>query len=286
MSLVCPACESTRGHRFVESHGSYKVFRCAGCTVEFAWPMDSTLDKGSIARVYESRTEFVGQYIGWFHREFLKHMPSPPGALLDVGCGTGDFVELASRNGYKATGIDPDQTAIESGKAFHGDVPLFCTTAADFFRRNDSRHDVITFFEVLEHLENPQGFLQEVRRHLVYRGHIALSVPNNDSPMIRLYRKATRVIDYPPHHLTRWSKKALRRLLEAGGFEIVQMVSLEPSVTDIIPDACRIRLSMLRPMGRARVAAFLRILANPMDRLVSIAVKEGRGMFVLARATS
>ena len=248
--------------------------------------METSLDDKSIEGIYESRVEFVGQYIGWFHLEFLKLRPKPQGALLDMGCGTGDFVQLATKNGYGATGIDSDHTAIECGKAFHGDIPLFCMKATDFFHRNDTRYDVVTFFEVLEHLENPRGFIGEVRRHLADRGYIAFSVPNNDSPLIRLYRKATRIIDYPPHHLTRWSKKAVKRLLEGGGFDVVELISLQPTITDIVPDACRIRLRKLRPENRARVAAILCNVAHPLDKLVAMTVKEGRGMFVLARTRS
>ncbi len=286
MRLVCPVCEMAQDHRLVEARGRYQIFRCTDCTVEFASPMETSLDDKRIEEIYGSRVEFVGQYIGWFHLEFLKFRPRPHGTLLDMGCGTGDFVELAIRSGYRAIGIDPDSTAIESGKAFHGNVPLFCMTATEFFHRNDTRYNVITFFEVLEHLENPRGFLGEVHRHLAEGGYIALSIPNNDSPLTRLYRKATRIIDYPPHHLTRWSKNALKRLLETCGFDVVKLICLQPTITDIIPDTCMIRLRILDPKTRTRVASILRKMVHPLDKLVAMTLEEGRGMFVLARTRS
>jgi 2-polyprenyl-3-methyl-5-hydroxy-6-metoxy-1,4-benzoquinol methylase len=260
------------------------MLRCPSCGLEFSHPLASAPDESQIAEIYEDRPQFVGQYIGWFHREFLAANPSPQGTLLDVGCGTGDFVRLSISHGYRATGIDPDSRAIEAGRRFHGGIPLCAMGAAEFFAQNDRQYDVITFFEVLEHLEDPRRFVETVKHHLADRGWIALSVPNNDSPLLGLYRKVTRIIDYPPHHLTRWSKRTMTFLLESAGFEIVRVVTLRPSLADIIPDACRIRLRRLRPERRARVAGLLRLIISPLDALTPRIWHEGRGMFVLARA--
>lgn len=78
--------------------------------------------------------------------------------------------------------------------------------------------DVVTFFEVLEHQENPQWFLDVAKKFLSDEGCIAMSVPNRNR-----WQKAPDTLDYPPNHLTRWSPNALRNFLERNGFEILSL---------------------------------------------------------------
>lgn len=283
MTLACPACGRAGGHLLREERETYRMFCCPDCTVEFSDPMQTAQDDARIAVVYEGRTQCVGQYLGWFHRQFLQALPAHGGTLLDIGCGTGDFVAAARRCGYDAMGIDTDREAVQAGKSHYGDLPLFCMRAEDFLGRDPRRYDVVTFFEVLEHLENPAGFIALVRAHLKAGGWIALSVPNNDSRLSAVYRRLTRFIDYPPHHLTRWSKQGLTHLVQAHGFTVERLAVLTPSLSDLVSDTCRLRLTMLPMERRLRLGATLTRMLRPADGLAPLVSKEGRGMFLLAR---
>lgn len=259
------------------------MFRCPDCAVEFSDPMQTATDDARIAAVYEGRTQRAGQYLGWFHREFLQSPPARGATLLDIGCGTGDFVSAARRCGYDAMGIDTDREAVQTGRSYHGDLPLFCMRAEDFLQQEPRRYDVVTFFEVLEHLESPSAFIALVRSHLTTDGQMALSVPNNDSRLLAVYRQLTGVIDYPPHHLTRWSKQGLTRLVSAHGFTVERLVVLTPSFSDLVFDTCRLRLTKLPMERRLRVGAALTRMLRPADGLAPLVSQEGRGLFVLAR---
>jgi 2-polyprenyl-3-methyl-5-hydroxy-6-metoxy-1,4-benzoquinol methylase len=283
MPVICPICGTDAGHIMTETCDHYRMYRCPDCTVEFAEPMRSCADDPRVAALYEGRIQMVGQYLGWYHREFLAVTGRQPGTLLDIGCGTGDFVRAACEHGYQAVGIDSDREAIEAGRLHHVGISLHCTAAEEFLRQDSGRYDVITFFEVLEHLQNPRGFLAAVRDHLTANGGVALSVPNNDSCLLRIYRKLTGMIDRPPHHLTRWSKRAIAYLLREQGFEVAKLAVLPPSFTDLIPDTCRIRLRRLRLEQRLRVGAALCQLLRWSDELAKRLIAEGRGTFVLAR---
>ncbi len=283
MTIRCPACAAETGHLFREVCGPYRIFRCLTCGLEFSDPMRAHPDDPSIALIYEGRQACVGQYLGWFHEDFLRAVPAPRGALLDIGCGTGDFVRAACDAGYRAAGIDMDKEAITAGKAYHGDIPLLCMPVAEYFGKDTRTFEVITFFEVLEHLEAPRDFLSTVRSRLTSGGWIGLSVPNNDSPLLGVYRRLTRVIDYPPHHLTRWSKQAITQILKTTGFSVERLVSLEPSFSDVISDACRLRFIHWSVERRLRMGARLSRAFRATDWLARLVFSEGRGMCVLAR---
>ena len=78
--------------------------------------------------------------------------------------------------------------------------------------------DIITFFEVLEHQDDPKGFVSKVMRLLKPYGCIAGSVPNRNVPL-KDWQWFRDVGDFPPHHFTRWSKRCLEGFLTSMGFE-------------------------------------------------------------------
>ena len=79
------------------------------------------------------------------------------------------------------------------------------------------KYDFVVFFEVLEHLENPGAFLLALKKILSPSGRIVFSTPNR-----MRFLPQTHWADYPPHHLTRWSREATRCALEKNGFMVEQ----------------------------------------------------------------
>lgn len=280
--MTCPACRCADGHMPGDCRDEYRMYRCPTCGLEFADPMRSSPGDGRIAALYEGRTNLVGGYLGWYHAAFFASGVAP-GRLLDLGCGTGDFVAAALGHGFVALGVDQDGAAIAAGRRYHGEIELHEAHIQEFLQRDQQPFDVITLFEVLEHLEDPGAFLRVARARLREGGAIALSVPNNDSPLLTAYRRLTRRIDVPPHHLTRWTKKALSHLLTREGFRVLSWSVLPPTFSDLVLDACRMRFRVLSLQQRLRVGAILTRCVRPADRLVRAVAHEGRGMFALAR---
>jgi 2-polyprenyl-3-methyl-5-hydroxy-6-metoxy-1,4-benzoquinol methylase len=279
--MTCLACGCSSAQTPRGTRDEYRIFRCPACGLEYTDPMRSGRCDERVTRLYEARAGMVGQCLGWYHERFLA-LGLRPGRLLDLGCGTGDFVAAARRSGFDAEGIDTDAAALNAGRRHHGAIPLHEAAAEDFLQQDATRYDVITFFEVLEHVEDPPGFLRAVRRRLAPDGSIAFSVPNNDSPLLGVYRLLTGAIDVPPHHLTRWSRKALTVLLARGGFRVQALVPLHPALSDLAGDVCRVRLTRLSLPRRVRLGAMLEACLRPLDRPLRTVVSEGRGMFGFA----
>lgn len=152
------------------------------------------------------------------HKYFLKDPLAPGnGELLDIGCGTGNFLAAARDTGYGVTGIELDRNAARFAKGRLGLQKVFPLTVSDFVAQHpEEQFDVVTFFEVLEHQAAPMDFVQKVSACVRRGGLIALSVPNRDRWMT-----GPDVLDYPPNHFLRWNAAALKRFLESQGFDVL-----------------------------------------------------------------
>ena len=121
--------------------------------------------------------------------------------------------------GSKLRAVELNQSAVRFARETYGLREIFAMRPEEFRAANpDKTFDVVTFFEVLEHQDDPQGFLKVAQESLASGGYIALSVPNRTR-----WQKGVETLDYPPNHLTRWSPLALRNFLEKNGFEVLSM---------------------------------------------------------------
>lgn len=145
--------------------------------------------------------------------------------VLDVGCGVGNFLAPAARAGWETWGIDFDNDAIVAGKRAFGLDNLETADLSAFAANHlGLRFDLVTFFDVLEHLDDHASFMTELDRLLVSNGAIALSVP---------YRHGWRWLmphDLPPRHLTRWDENSIRIFLGRYGFSLIELKRLPASL--------------------------------------------------------
>jgi len=135
------------------------------------------------------------------------------GRLLDVGCGNGAFAEFASSAGYEVIGLDVDATSIEIARSRKIPGASFQCISLEEFSNAEfevGQFDVITMFEVLEHLANPAATLSLVKDLLRDKGFFVGSLPNIERPLMwQIY------MDYemPPYHLTYWTTRSWSEFL-------------------------------------------------------------------------
>lgn len=231
----CPACgASERTPR--ESAAPYEIFQCNACGLNFCDPMqagDEAYYQGHV--VYEKATESAArqQLASADHRanrRLLRMLPA--GArTLDMGCGYGAFVALARRQGLDAHGVDFNAEQIEAGRRAYGLADRLHVGLVEKLPQLfvESSYDMVSLFEVIEHVERPRALLEQARRLLKPGGLLALSCPNEArwQPAGRIF------VDYPPHHLTRWSPPVFGKLLAELGFEGMK-VRIDASFRDIL----------------------------------------------------
>src|SRR5574343_1890386 len=127
------------------------------------------------------------------------------GNLLDIGAGTGDFLNEANKQGWTTLGYEPNNSAKilaeNKGVVFTDDI--FVLPNASF--------DVITMWHVLEHVPNLEEYIANLKRLLKPGGTIIIAVPNYKSFDAQYYGRFWAAYDVP-RHLWHFSKTSIKRL--------------------------------------------------------------------------
>jgi 2-polyprenyl-3-methyl-5-hydroxy-6-metoxy-1,4-benzoquinol methylase len=137
--------------------------------------------------------------------------------LLDIGCGEGFFLFNASKVGYTTKGIEISQDAAEyARREFSLDVEA---KPFEELRFVENYFDVVTLWQVLEHVPYPLMVLKEVHRILKPGGLIATSTPDIEGIMVKIFRR--KWWNLRRLHINQFTAKTLTDILNRAGFENV-----------------------------------------------------------------
>ena len=142
--------------------------------------------------------------------------------LLDVGCSNGAFISAAQTLGIKAEGVEPAaapaQAAVESGLKVHQGF------LQDIHLANAS-FDVVTLFEVLEHIKDPLSLMKECHRVLSQGGLLVIRTGNTDSWSARFMKNRWEYFSITEHggHISFFNPVSMLKLAQRSGFSIASL---------------------------------------------------------------
>ncbi len=166
--------------------------------------------------------------------------------ILDVGCGTGEFLHEMQQHGWQTTGLETNERAADYAKAEYGlSVSTSELAGVDF---EESSFDVITFWHVLEHVLDPVQTLMIARRILKDDGIILVACPNVESADARFYGSNWVALD-APRHLSHFVPATLARACEKSALEIFK---LQPMFLDAIYN-CLMSELLVAKMGGNKI---------------------------------
>lgn len=165
--------------------------------------------------LFERIYHFVKQYTLSQKERIIYSELNRKGNLLDIGAGTGDFLAYAKAKNWEVVGIEPNQKA--KGLALKKGV-LFVDNTTEL---SDNSFDVITMFHVLEHVENLDKQLSELKRISKPNGIIIIAVPNYKSYDAEYYKEFWAAYDVP-RHLWHFSKTSIQKLFSEKGMELIK----------------------------------------------------------------
>lgn len=286
-AVTCPGCtaaidENTPRQEYVSSFDGtrYKLYRCHGCALEFWSPLRM------IPEFYEREGFHAYQDFHAGNRPFPRwtlpffdHIETDTGLLLDVGCGDGAFLERAARSGLRAHGVDLDRRSVAVARRRPGlELIEFRDLAshARYCNERGIRYDVITFFEVLEHQDDPANFLRLVTALLAPKAKVAGTVPNRDRFLGSITKRFDEG-DLPPHHFLRFSANVLCDLLARHGFVEIKVITSghmrwREIDARIGPALTHMTARWPRPV-RGIVVTLGRLLSKPAALLISLGMR-------------
>ncbi len=136
--------------------------------------------------------------------------------LLDVGCGTGDFLEIAQQNNWHVSGIEPNEKARNIANKKTNNT-VFKTDQLLKFESNS--FDVITLWHVLEHLPNLEEQMATFKTLLKPNGTLIIAVPNYKSFDAIHYKQFWAAYDVP-RHLWHFNKASISKLVAKFNFKV------------------------------------------------------------------
>lgn len=227
----CPNCQRTDVRNWLSApdrlHGrreKYTLVRCPGCSL--VWLSNPPQPEEMHLHYTDAYDKLISaggdNPARWgFRKEMIARFKNS-GALLDLGCSAGAFLELMRSESWKLHGVEMSAQAAKTAETRTG-AHVFVGNVLDAqFPANS--FDVITCFDVLEHLYEPTRVMSRVAEWLKPGGIFYVLVPNVDSAEARVFGSYWHGLELP-RHLFHYSPESLKALAESVGFEEVSLVT-------------------------------------------------------------
>jgi SAM-dependent methyltransferase len=232
----CPVClsesiiEEFSAEDNTVSHEMFSIWKCNTCSVRFTQdiPEQDVIGKYYQSDSYVSHSDTKRGFINAMYHHVRnytlnlkrklveKEVGTQSGDILDIGCGTGAFLNNMKNAGWSVTGLEPDETA--KAKAFEL-YKINPQQPSSLFQLEGKTYDAITLWHVLEHVHQLDDYMQQLKKILKDKGAIFIAVPNHTSNDAGYYKEKWAAYDVP-RHLYHFSPNSMEVLLQRHGMKL------------------------------------------------------------------
>ena len=234
---TCPLCGSANIDHCLTvkdhtvSRESFDIMHCSNCSGRFTQdvPSPAYIGKYYQSADYISHTDTREGIVNKLYHQVRKITLNQKkrlveqvtarkkGKLLDVGAGTGLFVQTMRKAEWQVIGLEPDAGA----RKLAANMNINLDDPATLFTLPDASFDAITLWHVLEHVHELHQYLDQCRKLLAASGKLIVAVPNYTSADARHYGSNWAAYDVP-RHLYHFSPAAMQMLMNKHDFRLVK----------------------------------------------------------------
>lgn len=239
--ITCTFC-GVAEQKFFCSKDGFSLYRCTGCGHGSIRPLPSDMS-GIYTREYFTGADSGFGYVDYDRdKEPMRPLlvrslvraeqllgannKTQKGNLLDVGAATGFFLDIARARGWNVRGVEISDFA--AGIARGKGINVTTGTLTDL--ELPGSFDLITFWDVIEHVQDPLEELRRAAGLLVPGGVLLMTTPDWDSRYARLLGKRWHSI-VPPEHIHYFTRTSMRLLLKKVGLQEIDMYGPAKSFT-------------------------------------------------------
>lgn len=239
--ISCPICDSSSSSIVTFRFDSDRIVQCSNCGHVYLNPVLTDSQLEAIYKKYhvsEDEDSYIKTVNGWIsdpkgpYQYFLSLIDGSCGfkgkRLLDIGCGTGCFLFECSNRGAVVTGVDSSLKAVQLAKKYFN-LDIIPKSLEEAVKEGDllsSGFDMVTAFEVIEHVRKPTEFLSFLYRLLAPGGLVFVSTPN-----FHLYysmgSSAPSLTGYS-EHIHFFDVKSLTNCFERCHYDVINVTTLNP----------------------------------------------------------
>ena len=232
----CPNCGNENishvlsAKDYTVSNEEFEIWECENCTIRFT---QNVPEQNNIGQYYQSenyishsdtKKGFVNNLYHTVRKRTLLQKKNlvesitqkSKGTILDLGAGTGAFLNTMKIAGWKSIGLEPDKTARDKASKLYG---INLKESGELFSLPAESLDAITLWHVLEHVHQLHEYIKEFRELLKQDGKLFIAVPNYTSKDAKIYGSFWAAYDVP-RHLYHFSPKAMETVLNKHGLKL------------------------------------------------------------------
>ncbi|MDR1882167.1 MAG: class I SAM-dependent methyltransferase [Prevotella sp.] len=236
---ICPVCGNTElvphlsCKDYLTTRESFDIYRCKACGFALTqdFPAEDEIDPYYEAPEYishsDTRQGIINILYHWARKIALKsksktvnrYATKKTGMLLDIGAGTGYFLNRMKEQKWIVTGIEKSESARKFAKR---KFDIDCQSSDYLYKVCEKTKDVITMWHVLEHMEHPNRVMEHLFSLLKDDGTAIIALPNKDSFDAVHYREYWAAYDVP-RHLWHFSPSCFELLAKKLHFELIDV---------------------------------------------------------------
>lgn len=184
-----------------------EVYECNATKYRFYYPLNLAGESSFYEQLSTTRDIYYPQW-KWENEIAIQHIPDGV-SLLDVGCGEGIFLkELLNRRKVKAEGLELNPDGIK--KSREKGLTIHDITIQEFVPGHEEAFDIVTSFQVVEHIADVKSFLESKLKVLKPKGLMIIGVPYSNPYLYKNDKFDT--LNLPPHHMGLWNEHAFKNL--------------------------------------------------------------------------